>query len=100
MSWGAAESLSAAALVSFQRIVERLSRSDCRRLVCHRDRQNANPVIVRQDQCARACRQIDHVSEQIRVGVSFGAAVSGVAMRSKSSDVGPLAKASLQTQHL
>src|SRR5438046_2959900 len=56
--------------VSFQRIVERLSRSDYRWLVSNRDRQDANPLIVRQHKCARAGRQIDHVSEQIRVSVS------------------------------
>src|ERR1700686_3686440 len=69
------------ALVSFQRIVERLSRSDYRRFVCNRDCQDANSFVVRQHQSARACRQVDHVSKQIRVSVRFSAAISGMTMR-------------------
>ena len=43
-------------LLALQRVIQRLGRPDCRRFVRHRYRQDTNPIIVGQDQRARARR--------------------------------------------
>src|SRR5260370_40508301 len=86
-------------LVPFQSIVERLGRSNDRRFVGDSDRQDGDSFIVGQHQRPRAGRQIDRVCEQIRVSVSFVAAVDGMTMRSEPCGVCALNKTRSDLNH-